>query len=206
MSVVDGPWFDDLAVGDTFTAPAVTLDAGLHAQHRAILGDRLRLCLDETLAERVTGRPGLAYPGVVWDVAVGQSSVVTRQVVANLFYRGLRPRATPYLGDTLVTSTEVVALRRVRSRPDRPERGKAVLSIVTRDQTGRVILAFDRCALLPCRDGSGPAPEAGPTSTAFSPHRPCRTWRRPPTGSRSGRSSRWRPRPAVRLRLATPSS
>ncbi|MEV3985387.1 MaoC family dehydratase [Nonomuraea sp. NPDC049758] len=162
MSVVDGPWFDDLAVGDTFTAPAVTLDAGLHAQHRAILGDRLRLCLDETLAERVTGRPGLAYPGVVWDVAVGQSSVVTRQVVANLFYRGLRPRATPYLGDTLVTSTEVVALRRVRSRPDRPERGKAVLSIVTRDQTGRVILAFDRCALLPCREGAGPAPETGP--------------------------------------------
>ncbi|HEX4816028.1 MAG TPA: MaoC family dehydratase [Nonomuraea sp.] len=162
MSVVDGPYFDDLSVGDTFAAPAVTLDAGLQAQHRAILGDRLRLCLDQPLAERVTGRAGLAHPGVVWDVAIGQSSVVTRQVVANLFYRGLRLRAAPYLGDTLMTTTEIVATRRVRSRPDRPERGKAVLRIVTRDQTGRIILSFDRCALLPCRGGAGPAGDVGP--------------------------------------------
>ncbi|WP_053202920.1 MaoC family dehydratase [Jiangella muralis] len=154
MSVVDGPYFDDLSAGDVFTGPAVTLDAGLQAQHRAILGDRLPLCLDDSLAESVTGRAGLAHPGVVWDVAIGQSSVVTRQVVANLFYRGLRLRATPYLGDTLVTSAEVVATRRVRSRADRPERGKVVLRILSRDQTGRVVLGFDRCALLPCRPGA----------------------------------------------------
>lgn len=162
MSNVDGPYFDDLSVGDSFTGPSVTIDAGLQAQHRAILGDRLRLCLDGRLAERVTGRAGLAHPGVVWDVAVGQSSIVTRRVAANLFYRGLRLQATPYLGDTLATSTEVVATRRVRSRSDRPERGKVVLRIVTRDQSGRVILEFDRCALLPCRAGADPAGDAGP--------------------------------------------
>ncbi|SEE72501.1 hypothetical protein [Jiangella alba] len=160
MSVVDGPYFDDLTAGDVFTGPAVTLDAGLQAQHRAILGDRLPLCLDDSLAEAVTGRAGLAHPGVVWDVAIGQSSVVTRQVVANLFYRGLRLRSTPYLGDTLVTSAEVVATRRVRSRADRPERGKVVLRILTRDQTGRVVLGFDRCALLPCRPGAEAAAAA----------------------------------------------
>lgn len=161
MTAADGPWYDDLAVGDTFTAPGVTLDAGLQAQHRSIVGDRLRLPLDDELAEAVTGRRGLVHPGVVWDVAVGQSSVVTRRVVANLFYRGLRLRATPYLGDTLITSTEVVALRRVRSRPDRPERGKAVLRILTCDQSGRVVLDFDRCALLPCRDRTAPVGEPG---------------------------------------------
>ncbi len=154
MRVIDGPYLDDLVVGQRFTGRAMTLDAGLQAQHRAILGDRLLLCLDETQATAVTGRPGLVHPGVIWDVAVGQSSVVTRKVVANLFYRGLRFRATPYLGDTLVTTAEVVAVSRVRSRPDRPERGKVLLRIVTKDQDGRTVLEFERCALLPCRAGA----------------------------------------------------
>jgi acyl dehydratase len=173
VTAVDGPWFDDLAVGDAFTAPVVTLDAGLLAQHRAILGDRLRLPLDEELSARVTGRRGVVHPGVVWDVAVGQSSVATRQVVANLFYRGLRLRAASFVGDTLTTSTEVVAVQRVRSRPDRPERGKVVLRIRTRDQNGRVVLGFDRCALLPCRDAAAAGePEPDPEGLFASPALP----------------------------------
>ena len=62
----------------------------------------------------------LASPSLVWDVAIGQSTMVTQHVKANLFYRGLAFHRAPQLGDTLRTSTRVVALR--QNRPRRAER------------------------------------------------------------------------------------
>lgn len=50
---------------------------------------------------------GLGRPpriALVWDTAIGQSTVATGRVVANLFYRGLLLRTTPRLGDTLAPS------------------------------------------------------------------------------------------------------
>jgi len=147
---VDGPYFDDLREGQVFDeAPAVTLTAGHAATHQAILGDRLRLPLDEELSRRVLGdRTAMAHPALVWNVAIGQSTVVTRQVVANLFYRGLAFHRAPVLGDTLRTRTEVVALRQNRSKPT----GLAALRIITTDQKGRAVLDFWRCAMLPMHD------------------------------------------------------
>jgi acyl dehydratase len=90
----------------------------------------------------------LADPGLVTDVAIGQSTAVTRRVVANLFYRGLAFHRLPALGDTLRTTTEVVALRQNSSRPT----GLAALRITTRDQEDRLVLDFWRCAMLPLSD------------------------------------------------------
>jgi acyl dehydratase len=53
----------------------------------------------------VTGRSPIAHPALVWDVAIGQSTVVTHRVKANLFYRGLAFHRYPVLGDTLRTVT-----------------------------------------------------------------------------------------------------
>ena len=76
-----GPFFDDLAVGQEFTsAPAITLTSGLAAVHQAITGDRLALTLDHKLCRQVTGAGPLASPSLVWDVAIGQSTVVTQHV------------------------------------------------------------------------------------------------------------------------------
>jgi acyl dehydratase len=156
MDVVDGPYFDDLAVGDRFdAAPGVTLTSGHAAVHQAVAGDRLRLPLDEDLARAVTGSAPLAHPALVWDVAIGQSTVVTRQVLANLFYRGLAFRRFPVIGDTLRTVTEVVGLRENTRRPGRAPTGLAALRVTTADQGGRPVLDFWRCAMLPLRS---PAP------------------------------------------------
>jgi acyl dehydratase len=151
---LDGPWFEDLAVGDVFDgAPSLTLTSGLAAAHQAVTGDRLRLPLDHHLCREVTGLPApLAHPALVWDVAVGQSTPVTRMVVANLFYRGLSFDRAPAIGDTLTTTTEVVALRQNRPRPGRAATGLAALRITTVDQERRPVLAFWRCAMLPLRD------------------------------------------------------
>jgi len=150
---VEGPYFDELAVGQEFgRAPGLTLTPGLVAAHQAITGDRLALALDHELCHQVTGGGPLAPPGLVWDVAIGQSTLVTQHVKANLFYRGLAFRRTPRLGDTLRTSTRVVALRQNRPREGRAPTGLAVLRITTADQQRRPVLDFWRCAMLPLRD------------------------------------------------------
>ena len=149
-----GPFFDDLAIGRKFAAPAITLTEGMAAAHQAITGDRLALVLDHELCRRVTGGGPLAAPSLVWDVAIGQSTVVTQLVKANLFYRGLAFRRAPLIGDTLTTVTEVVALRQNAPRDGRAATGLAALRIDTSDQEGRPVLGFWRCAMLPLRDPS----------------------------------------------------
>jgi acyl dehydratase len=148
------PFFEDLSLGHVErAAPAVTLTDGMAAAHRSIVGDRLALALDMTLARDVLGSSSLlAHPALVWDVAIGQSTLLTGRVIANLFYRGLVLQRAPVIGDTLATSTEVVALRQTTQRPQRPANGLAVLRISTRDQDGRPVLDFFRCAMLPLRD------------------------------------------------------
>ena len=155
---VGGPWFDDIALGDRFdTAPGVTLTDGLAAAHRAILGGRLHLASDHELSRTVTGRPApLAPPALVWDVSIGQSTLFTQRAIANLFYRGLVFKTHPAIGDTLKTAVTIVGLRSLAGKPGRPPRGLVVAHIVTSDQTGRPVLDYHRCAMLPARAQSAP--------------------------------------------------
>jgi acyl dehydratase len=151
-SAIGGPHFEDLSIGDTLGAPALTLTSGHAALHQAVLGDRMAATLDHGLARAVFGGVVPAPPGLVVDVSIGHSSVFTRRVRANLFYRGLQLHRLPAVGDTLRTSTEVVALRQNRPRAGRPATGLAVLRIRTGDGDGRPVLDFERCAMLPLRD------------------------------------------------------
>ena len=174
-----GPHFDDLVVGKVFdSAPSMTITAGIAAAHQAIVGDRLHLVLDAELSGAVLGEPGhLAHPGLVCDIAIGQSTVVTQRVKANLFYRGLSFHRFPVIGDTLTTRTEVVGLKCNSAKPGRAPTGLAALRMTTVDQADRLVLDFYRCAMLPCSTdvgdtghnddlsgiGVGSAPAADPT-------------------------------------------
>jgi acyl dehydratase len=153
-----GPYFDDLAMGQVFDwAPAMTLSAGMAAAHQAIVGDRLRLALDTDLCAAVTGSPGpLAHPALVCDVAIGQSTLVTQRVKANLFYRGLTFHRFPIIGDSLYTRTEVVGLRANSRRPGRAPTGMVALRMLTIDQADQLVLDFYRCAMLPAGPGWNP--------------------------------------------------
>lgn len=146
-----GPYFDDLAVGQVFDgAPSMTLSSGAAATHQGILGDRIRLSLDADLAQAVVGSTApLAHPALVCDVAIGQSTLVTQRVKANLFYRGLKFHRYPVIGDTIFTRTEVVGLRQNAAKPGRAATGLAALRMTTIDQLGRLVLDFYRCAMLP---------------------------------------------------------
>jgi len=152
-----GPFFEELETGQVEGgAPALTLTDGHAAVHQAIVGDRLRLALDGALSAQVLGGGArLAHPALVCDVAIGQSTLLTQRVIGNLFYRGLLLRRAPVIGDTLRTTSEVVALRQNRPREGRAATGLVVLRIRTVDQEDRRVLDFWRCAMLPLRDSSG---------------------------------------------------
>ena len=183
--VVDGPYFEDLQVGQRFAgAPPVTLTEGLAAAHQAIVGGRLPLAGAHLLSRQVLGDGVLAAPNLVWDVAIGQSTVATHAVVANLFYRGVVFHRAPRLGDTLRTVTEVVGLRQNSRRPGRPPTGLVALRISTDDQYGRPVLDFWRCAMLPLRDGSQDTGLADDLSRRRPAIRRTTSWRRsPPAGT-----------------------
>lgn len=153
--MTSGPYFDELQVGQVFdAAPAMTLTAGAAALHQAILGDRLRLPLDAELSRAVTGATTpLAHPGLVCDVAIGQSTLVTRRVKANLFYRGLAFFRYPVIGDTVFTRTEVVGLKQNSAKIGREPTGLVALRVTTIDQVDRLVLDFYRCAMLPLSPG-----------------------------------------------------
>jgi len=152
--IAEGPYFDELHVGQTFSsAPSVTLTGGLAAAHQAIVGNRLALTLDAPLSFAVLGGR-LAPPALVWDIAIGQSTQATHHVKANLFYRGLAFRRAPLIGDTLRTTTLVDGLRENHRKPDRHPTGLAALHITTVDQNDQPVLDFWRCAMLPLRDPS----------------------------------------------------
>ncbi len=148
------PWFEDFEVGDEFNdVPSVTITDGHVAIHQAQFGDRLGLVLDHELARKVTGheRP-LAPSSLVCNIAIGQSTIPSQRVMGNLFYRGLVLRQPVFVGDTLTTSTKVVALRQNTIKPGRAASGMVALEIHVRNQHGDTVLLFWRCPMIPCRD------------------------------------------------------
>jgi 2-methylfumaryl-CoA hydratase len=157
---VSGPYFEDFEHGQVFDdAPALTLTAGHAAVHQALTGDRLRLPLDAELSRAVTGEEQPpAHPNLVCDVAIGQSTGPTQRVLGNLFYRGLILLTPVYVGDTLRTRTEVVALKQNSRRADGAATGLVALRIRTQNQRGEPVLDFWRCPMIPLRD---PAAETG---------------------------------------------
>lgn len=152
--LAEGPYFDELERGQVFdSAPGCTLTEGRAASFQAITGERLRLPLDQHLAHAVCGG-AVASPALVWNVAIGQSTVATHHVKANLFYRRLALLRQPLLGDTIRTTTTVVGLRENARKEGRAPTGLAALRINTVDQEGRPVLDFYRCAMLPLRDSA----------------------------------------------------
>nr|WP_197417612.1 MaoC family dehydratase [Mycobacterium sp. GA-2829] len=181
MSATVGPYFDELRPGQVFdSAPAMTVTEGAAAVHQSIVGDRMRMTLDATLAAAVTGGSApMAHPALVADIAIGQSTLATGRVKANLFYRGLAFHRFPELGDTLATTTEVVGMRQNSVREGRAPTGLAALRIRTVDQHDRLVLDFHRCAMLPLSPGvleTGHHDDLTAMGTAEVTTDPARSW------------------------------
>jgi acyl dehydratase len=148
------PYFEDFSVGDDLSdVPSITVTEGLAALHQALFGDRSKLSLDQVLCQEVTGRPALlASSALVCNLAIGQSTIPSQRVLGNLFYRGLHLKKAVFLGDTLTTRTQVVALRQNAQKTGRPSTGMVALQVHVTNQDDQTVLLFWRCPMLPCRD------------------------------------------------------
>ena len=148
------PWFEDFEIGQELSdVPAVTLTEAHAAFYQALTADRMRLPLDHHLARRVTKvARHLAHPGLVCNMAIGQTTIPSQRVVGNLFYRGVVLQRQVFLGDTLSTTTRVVALRQNKPKPGRDATGMVALEMHVTNQDGDTVMLFWRCPMVPCRD------------------------------------------------------
>ena len=133
MSISDGPYYEDMERGLVFPVPpAVVVDSGLASVYQSITGEALPLVLDPKICNEVTGTENrIASPGLLLHLSIGASTVATKKVIANLFYRNVRILRPVFLGDVLHTTTEVVALQDSRSTDKSTLRGKVLLKITT---------------------------------------------------------------------------
>ena len=173
VDIVDdpGPYFDDLKVGQRLQpCPAVTIGAGEAAVYQAVCGDPMATSLDRLLGEAVTGRSGrLVNPGLVMHVSIGQSTVATRRVIANLFYRGVALQRPVWEGETLHTEVTIRGLADLSRRSDRPARGLALLGIrTTCVDDGKMVVDYERCAMLLVRDPALLTEQADDLGQAFA--------------------------------------
>jgi acyl dehydratase len=93
----------------------------------------------------------LANPGLVLQYSIGQTTMATRQAIANLYYRSVRVLRPVEVGQTLSTVTTVLGLKDSAPKGDQ-FRGKVWLGITTSCEDGPVV-EYERCALV---RGRGP--------------------------------------------------
>lgn len=145
------PFAEDLVLGVPLpAAPDITIDEGIAAHYLAITGDALRLTLSSPLCASVTGAATrIANPALVISASIGQSTVATRRVIANLQYRNLMLSRPVHLGETL--RTVVTPLAASWTRAGR-ERAKVLLGMHLSTAQGEPIATYQRLALLPVAD------------------------------------------------------
>jgi len=148
-----GPMYEDYSVGATLPPlPSITLTEADNSIYRAITGDQNLLVADATKYRATSGGSGLlANPGLVLQYSIGQTTMATRQAIANLYYRSVRVLTPVEIGQTLSTVTTVLGLKDSAPKGDQ-FRGKAWLGITTSTEDGPVI-EYERCALI---RGRGP--------------------------------------------------
>jgi 2-methylfumaryl-CoA hydratase len=149
-----GPFYEDFRAGATLPPlPSVTLTDADNAMYRAVTGDQHLLAADANRYRACSGSTGaLANPGIVMHYSIGQTTMATRQAIANLYYRSVRVLRPVELGQTLTTVTTVLGLKDSAPKGDQ-FRGKVWLDIVTSSEDGPVV-EYERCALV---RGHGPA-------------------------------------------------
>ena len=157
---LEGPYYEDLSVGQVLPRqPSVVIDDGMAALYQSMVGERLPMVMDPAVSAAVTGQPGrLVSAGLVMHLSTGHSTTLTRRVIANLFYRGLRFVRPVFIGQSLATTVTVAALADSRPRPGRPLRGKVLVDIVT-TADGEPAVTYQRAPLLPQATGEQPGHE-----------------------------------------------
>lgn len=148
-----GPLYEDFTVGATLPPlPSITLTDADNTAYRAITGDQHPLAADAAAYRAASGSSGsLVNPALVLQYSIGQTTMATRQAIANLYYRSMRVVRAVEVGETMSTTTTVLGLKDSSPKGDQ-FRGKVWLGITSSTEAGPVA-EYERCALV---RGRGP--------------------------------------------------
>jgi len=145
------PYAEDLLPGIALDpAPDITVDEGIAAQYLAISGDQLRPALSAPLSRGLTGRAErLANPCLVIALSIGQSTVATGRVIANLRYDNLTLDRQVHVGETLRTVVTPLVAAWTSSGT---ARAKVLLDMRVTTSDDEPVARYQRLALLPVGD------------------------------------------------------
>lgn len=143
-----GRYFDEWAVGDTLAhQPHRTVTETDNLLQSALTHNPQPLHLDaEYAAGTEFGRivvNGTFTFSLLVGLSVGDTTLGT--LVANLGYDKVRMPAPVFVGDTLRASSEVIALKDSRSRPDA---GIVTFKHLMHNQRGELVCEMERTALM----------------------------------------------------------
>ncbi len=143
-----GRLLDDFAVGDIYAHLwDVTLDEGLLALCAASFLDANPLYSSRRFAREAGFRDRVVHPMVLMNLALSSSvHDVSEQAIAHLAYINLQFPNAAYAGDTLSVMSKVLSVRASDSKPDR---GVVHVRTIGIKQDGKVVVSFERKALIP---------------------------------------------------------
>lgn len=116
-----GLWFDEFEIGDLFRhRPGRTITEADNIFYSAITMNRQSLHFDAEAAQASPYGRVLVNAGLTLGITTGlaSSDLTEGTGVANLGYDEVTFPAPVFAGDTLTSTTEVLATRRSASRPD----------------------------------------------------------------------------------------
>ncbi len=142
-----GRYFDDFAVGDTFTTAARTVTEGAVDLFAGLSGDFNPLHTDEEQARQGPMQGRIAHGILVLAIATGQANQLALFEGTTLALLGMdkiRWSAPVRLGDTIHTELTV---RETRAS-SKPDRGVLVLDIAVRNQRGEAVCQAEWTTLM----------------------------------------------------------
>jgi len=145
-----GRCFEDFAVGDRYEhRPGRTVLDADNTWFTLLTMNTHPLHFDAAYAARTEfGRP-LVNSLLTLAIVTGQSVAdISQKAVANLGWGEIRLSAPVFVGDTLYSESEVLAVRESRSRPTQ---GLVEVRTIGRNQDGVQVIVFTRTVLVPRR-------------------------------------------------------
>ena len=142
-----GRYFDDFAVGDTFTTAARTVTEGAVDQFAGLSGDFNPLHTDEESARRGPMGGRIAHGMLILAIATGQVNqlgLFEGTTLALLGMDRIRWTAPVRLGDTIHTELTVKETR----ESSKPDRGILVVAAAVQNQRGETVCQAEWTTLM----------------------------------------------------------
>ena len=145
-----GRYYEDFEVGHIYEhRPGRTMTQADNTWFTLLTMNQHPMHFDKEFAKNSEfGRCLVASPLTV-AIAVGQSvSDTSGKAIANLGWSDIKLPAPMFVGDTMYSESEVLAVRESKSRPNQ---GIVTIKTIGKNQDDAVVISFERSMLIPKR-------------------------------------------------------